>query len=490
MDISDKELEDTRMRIVQLWDRFFKDSQENKVGTLSRGYLVNKYKLLVTERVKNRHILLKRVHAIDQYIFDTSIFKLSVPNLGEMIIASDFCSLTGSFVKNPQKANDIDVILKLPEEQKDEALEKKLREFLIKTLEKQEGKKERQIEFIYSAAIPDSSYIPLYDLILKPKEIMEVRRIKKKISIKKPEEIDDKIHIPVSPECEVTATINISEEEGITALYCGKIKRIRTFIFDKKKKAWTMSSAKAWVKLHKKEIQKKLESEYEKESKKIRENSKTVKFPHKFKAAKFTHKNGHPRCILCGDEETLDGICVKTEKAKEALNFICSCIECNHVIEVTGKHCRDVICPKCGGTMRRIERPGAGEKVLKKEISVSLFKVSEDEQIVGGIVYEPMKVDSQKDFATAKEIKDACYYYMENARQFKLQHKGEFITEKIKILENYLAPVDFEANKEKVKKGSWILIIRVLDNKIWKDIKEERITGFSMAGIASRRKIK
>jgi len=31
--------------------------------------------------------------------------------------------------------------------------------------------------------------------------------------------------------------------------------------------------------------------------------------PHKFKPAKWTHPNGHPRCILCGDEERTDGMC-------------------------------------------------------------------------------------------------------------------------------------------------------------------------------------
>lgn len=137
-----------------------------------------------------------------------------------------------------------------------------------------------------------------------------------------------------------------------------------------------------------------------------------------------------------------------------------------------------------------IERPGAGEKVIKKEVFFPIFKVSEDEQIVGGVVYEPMKEDAQKDYATAEEIKEACYYYMENARQFKIQHKGKFITDKIKILENYIAPEDFTIDKQKVKKGTWIMIIRILDKNIWKDIKEERISGFSMAGIGRRRKVK
>lgn len=31
--------------------------------------------------------------------------------------------------------------------------------------------------------------------------------------------------------------------------------------------------------------------------------------PHKFKAAEWTYLNGHPRCIMCGDEETESGEC-------------------------------------------------------------------------------------------------------------------------------------------------------------------------------------
>jgi len=33
--------------------------------------------------------------------------------------------------------------------------------------------------------------------------------------------------------------------------------------------------------------------------------------PHKFKPAQWTHKNGHPRCLICGDEPTMSGICNK-----------------------------------------------------------------------------------------------------------------------------------------------------------------------------------
>jgi len=72
--------------------------------------------------------------------------------------------------------------------------------------------------------------------------------------ITKPEETDDFIRIPVR-DCKVTATITISAKEGITALYCGKIKKIRTYIFSKKAPYnWTMKKAQAWVKEHGKSV--------------------------------------------------------------------------------------------------------------------------------------------------------------------------------------------------------------------------------------------
>jgi len=66
--------------------------------------------------------------------------------------------------------------------------------------------------------------------------------------VTKPEEIDEYIRIPVR-ECKITATIDISKDEGIKALYCGKEKEIATYLFAKDK-GWDMAKARAWVKEH------------------------------------------------------------------------------------------------------------------------------------------------------------------------------------------------------------------------------------------------
>ena len=92
-------------------------------------------------------------------------------------------------------------------------------------------------------------------------------------------------------------------------------------------------------------------------------------------------------------------------------------------------------------------------------------------------------MDSQGDKANAEEIKKAAYQFMEEVQVFKVNHSGKKV--KVKILENYLAPVDFTMSGQGIKKGTWLLTIRVLDAKIWKAIKDGKtLTGYSMAGYA------
>jgi len=85
---------------------------------------------------------------------------------------------------------------------------------------------------------------------LEPDDEPEI--IEDKEVITKPEETDEFIRIPVR-DCKVTATIDISKKEGISALYCGKEKQVRTYLF-RKDHDWTMARAKAWVKEHEKKV--------------------------------------------------------------------------------------------------------------------------------------------------------------------------------------------------------------------------------------------
>lgn len=119
---------------------------------------------------------------------------------------------------------------------------------------------------------------------------------------------------------------------------------------------------------------------------------------------------------------------------------------------------------------------------IEKDIEIIPVEKQGDEHIVMGIVYEPDTVDAQNDKANADEIKKAAYEFMEDVQTFKVMHRGSRV--KVKILENYIAPIDFKVNNKQVKKGSWVLVTRILDEKLWNDIKAGNLTGYSMAGYA------
>lgn len=60
-----------------------------------------------------------------------------------------------------------------------------------------------------------------------------------------------------------------------------------------------------------KKLSDKQREEYEKETAVINENKKKPQAEkvHRFKSAKWTHPNGHPRCLICGSDSPVGGVC-------------------------------------------------------------------------------------------------------------------------------------------------------------------------------------
>lgn len=65
-------------------------------------------------------------------------------------------------------------------------------------------------------------------------------------------------------------------------------------------------------------------------------------------------------------QKSLEEAAEKTQEIIEKAKYICECIKCGHQIE-TDKHCKDLKCPKCGGQMRRAEKPGPGQEGAGEE---------------------------------------------------------------------------------------------------------------------------
>ena len=109
----------------------------------------------------------------------------------------------------------------------------------------------------------------------------------------------------------------------------------------------------------------------------------------------------------------------------------------------------------------------------------------EDERFVLGIVLEPEVVDAQGDIYSADEIRKASYRFMEEFGGLGLMHRMR-VNDQVKVLESFLAPTDFDLGGISVKKGTWLLGVRVLSDKLWEQVKTGDLTGFSIGGSARR----
>jgi DNA adenine methylase len=65
-----------------------------------------------------------------------------------------------------------------------------------------------------------------------------------------------------------------------------------------------------------------------------------------------------------------------------------------------------------------------------------------------------------------------------------LMHVKGVTKARMRILESYIAPVDFTINGMHVKKGTWLMAARVVDPKLWQACKDGRFTGWSIEGDA------
>lgn len=99
---------------------------------------------------------------------------------------------------------------------------------------------------------------------------------------------------------------------------------------------------------------------------------------------------------------------VKKEEAKakpkeKKTSFKCSCVDCGHKM-TSEKHCVNLKCPKCGGKMKRAERPGNGKpEEKKKEKPNKASEVKKEEKIEATAKVEPITEVNEEPKAEAKK---------------------------------------------------------------------------------------
>lgn len=138
------------------------------------------------------------------------------------------------------------------------------------------------------------------------------------------------------------------------------------------------------------------------------------------------------------------------------------------------------------------KRPGKGDDENEFRATVVIAKANAERQTVTGVVLQPEVTDGHGDIMSVDVIAAAAHKFLagfNKKTKLGLQHQ-DFKTGRFELVESFLAPLDMVIGSTSVKAGSWIMTVKVLDSKIWQSIKDGKLTGFSIGGVAKVQQLK
>ena len=124
-------------------------------------------------------------------------------------------------------------------------------------------------------------------------------------------------------------------------------------------------------------------------------------------------------------------------------------------------------------------------EVQPEEQAKKFFKMDEEKKIVYGVFLVPYEVDLQGDIMTEEEVENAVHSFSKSFQDIGEMHR---LSGMGVMLEIYVAPIDFEMNGVKVKKGSGVLVTEASDS-VWKKIKAGELVGYSIEYRGEREEI-
>lgn len=107
---------------------------------------------------------------------------------------------------------------------------------------------------------------------------------------------------------------------------------------------------------------------------------------------------------------------------------------------------------------------------------VSIKKADAYEQIVFAEVYAPDIPDTDNEYMTAEEIKKAAYNFVKEGRIFKVDTNHDNEENGSYVVESFIA----RKGDPDFIEGSWVVGIHIPDEKVWKQVMDGELNGFSL----------
>jgi len=132
----------------------------------------------------------------------------------------------------------------------------------------------------------------------------------------------------------------------------------------------------------------------------------------------------------------------------------------------------------------------SGAIQVRKSLWCPVVKADDEKRLIWGIVLEPEVVDGQGDIYSADVIEKAAHDFLANynrSTQIGVQHNS--FPAGLDLVESWCAPVNFKMGTKSIKKGTWMMVTHIENDDIWTKVKDSKIRGYSIAGIAKVKQI-
>ncbi|NPV54521.1 MAG: hypothetical protein HPY71_13565 [Firmicutes bacterium] len=178
-EIDDKELLSLHRRLHQLAGALFSEPKEQaedkEEGKLTWEDLVNAHAIIVAEmgaRDMNHNVrdrLDKESAKVEKDAVSLDYLKARLAETQDVVIVENFVNIAGSVVQKGEEAGDVDLVIR--KNRRDVGLE-------ILTRKVFDPEKKGYLHWVYQESGPHADYIPVFDLVLRPKREFKVHTVK------------------------------------------------------------------------------------------------------------------------------------------------------------------------------------------------------------------------------------------------------------------------------------------------------------------------
>lgn len=152
---------------------------------------------------------------------------------------------------------------------------------------------------------------------------------------------------------------------------------------------------------------------------------------------------------------------------------------------------RDEAVAICNGMWEQARKAGddtaidTDDEPIEKFVQRCEFLKTEehpDYTFVLGPVLVPEVIDKQGDIISEDEIELAAHDYMEDSQQPGLMHQLMLKRRDAQVVESYILRSPVKVGKRSIAKGTWMVAMRVYNDRLRKLVREGQLKGYSIGG--------